>query len=168
MPPEIASLSYAGNFRWTESEGENRFRRGMYTFFKRTAPHPDLVAFDCPDANVSSVRRTVSNTPLQALTTLNAQSFTEAARALAKRCVQEPGEVELPDLARVRTLFETCLLRAPEQAETDALLNLLHSARDTFQTQPASAQKLGGTPELAAWTAVARVVLNTDELITRD
>ncbi len=168
MPPEIASLSYAGNFRWSESMGEDRLRRGMYTFFKRTAPHPDLVAFDCPDANVTSVRRTVSNTPLQALTTLNAQSFAEAAQALAKRCLQTAEGSEQPDSARVRTLFEMCLLRGPEQAETEALVSLLHSARDTFEAQPASAQKMGGTPELAAWTAVARVLLNTDEFITRE
>jgi mono/diheme cytochrome c family protein len=168
MPPEIASLSYAGNFRWAESKGEDRVRRGMYTFFKRTAPHPDLATFDCPDANVTSVRRTVSNTPLQALTTLNAQSFAEAAQALAKRCVQTAEGIEEPDHARVRSLFETCLLRAPESAETDALVGLLHSARETFHAQPVSAQKMGGTPELAAWTAVARVVLNTDEFITRD
>jgi hypothetical protein len=168
MPPEIASLSYAGNFRWAESKGEDRVRRGMYTFFKRTAPHPDLATFDCPDANVTSVRRTVSNTPLQALTTLNAQSFAEAAQALAKRCVQTAEGIEERDHAMVRSLFETCLLRAPESAETDALVGLLHSARETFHAQPVSAQKMGGTPELAAWTAVARVVLNTDEFITRD
>ncbi len=168
MPPEIASLSYAGNFRWTESTGEDRFRRGMYTFFKRTAPYPDLVTFDCPDANVASVRRTVSNTPLQALTTLNAQSFTEAAQALAKKCLQQSEASEQTDRARAQTLFEACLLRTPDSGETDALLSLLHSARDIFQGQPAAAQKLGGAPELAAWTTVARVVLNTDEFITRD
>jgi hypothetical protein len=168
MPPEIASLSYAGNFRWTESTGEDRFRRGMYTFFKRTAPYPDLVTFDCPDANVASVRRTVSNTPLQALTTLNAQSFTEAAQALAKKCVQQPEASEQTDRARAQTLFKACLLRTPDSGETDALLSLLHSARDIFQRQPAAAQKMGGAPELAAWTTVARVVLNTDEFITRD
>ncbi len=65
-------------------------------------------------------------------------------------------------------LFESCLLRRPEPGETAGLLSLLHSAKTAFQNQPDTAQKLGGTPELAAWTTVARVVLNTDEFITRD
>jgi hypothetical protein len=168
MPPEIASLSYAGNFRWNESAGEDRYRRGMYTFFKRTSPYPDLVTFDCPDANVANVRRSVSNTPLQALTTLNAQTFSEAAQALAKNCVQQTGTAEMTDESRLGSLFETCLLRRPEQGETAGLLSLLESARTSFQTQPDTAKKLGGTPELAAWTTVTRVILNTDEFITRD
>jgi len=168
MPPEIASLSYAGNFRWNESTGEDRYRRGMYTFFKRTSPYPDLVTFDCPDANVANVRRSVSNTPLQALTTLNSQTFSEAAQALAKNCVQQTGTAGQTDEARLGRLFETCLLRRPEQVEAAGLLSLLQSARTSFQTQPDSSKKLGGTPELAAWTTVARVVLNTDEFITRD
>jgi hypothetical protein len=168
MPPEIASLSYAGNFRWNESAGEDRYRRGMYTFFKRTSPYPDLVTFDCPDANVANVRRSVSNTPLQALTTLNAQTFSEAAQALAKNCVQQTGTAEMTDESRLGRLFETCLLRRPEQGETAGLLSLLESARTSFQTQPDTAKKLGGTPELAAWTTVTRVILNTDEFITRD
>ena len=168
MPPEIASLSYAGNFRWNESTGEDRYRRGMYTFFKRTSPYPDLVTFDCPDANVANVRRSVSNTPLQALTTLNAQTFAEAALALAKNCLTQKETAEPTDETRVGRLFETCLLRRPEEGETVGLLSLLGSARAAFQSEPAAARKLGGTPELAAWTTVARVVLNTDEFITRD
>jgi hypothetical protein len=168
MPPEIASLSYAGNFRWNESTGEDRYRRGMYTFFKRTAPYPDLVTFDCPDANVANVRRSVSNTPLQALTTLNAQTFSEAAQALAKKTIQQVESPQPTDEARLNRIFETCLLRRPEPGETAGLLSLLHSAKAAFEKQPVAAQKLGGTPELAAWTTVARVVLNTDEFITRD
>jgi hypothetical protein len=168
MPPEIASLSYAGNFRWTESTGEDRYRRGMYTFFKRTSPYPDLITFDCPDANVANVRRSVSNTPLQALTTLNAQTFAEAAQALAKNCLNQTGTDQATDEVRMDRLFETCLLRRPENGEAAGLLSLLRSARTAFQNQPSAAQKLGGTPEIAAWTTVARVVLNTDEFITRE
>ena len=62
LPPDIAELSYAGNFKWTNSTGDDRYRRGMYTFFKRTAPHPNLTTFDCPDANTTTVRRQTSNT----------------------------------------------------------------------------------------------------------
>jgi hypothetical protein len=170
MPPEIASLSYAGNFRWTESKGEDRYRRGMYTFFKRTVPYPDLITFDCPDANVSSVRRTLSNTPLQALTTLNAQTFTEASMNLAKKVADEnvPAQGDGRDALKLGKVFESCLLRAPSSAETAPLLGLLKSARENFSSQPEEAKKLGGSPEIAAWTTVVRVLLNTDEFITRD
>ncbi len=168
MPPEIASLSYAGNFRWVESSGEDRYRRGMYTFFKRTSPYPDLVTFDCPDANVANVRRTVSNTPLQALTTLNAQTFAEAAQALAKTIAGSTELSDAPETKRLGRLFQTCLLRLPDAIETTALLKLLHSARESFFSQNKELQKTEANAEIAAWTAVARVVLNTDEFITRD
>jgi hypothetical protein len=84
LPPEVAAISYANNFKWKASVGEDLYRRGLYTFFKRTAPYPDLMVFDCPDANVTAIRRSASNTPLQALTTLNGETFIEAARALAR------------------------------------------------------------------------------------
>jgi hypothetical protein len=165
MPPEVAALSYANNFKWNESQGEDRYRRGMYTFFKRTAPYPDLMTFDCPDANTTSVRRSVSNTPLQALTTLNATTFAEAARALGKRMASnEPHG----DSTRIRELFETVLIRLPSQTEFGKLSNLLTEARDAFGRDPVSATKFGGDVEIASWTAIARTLLNTDEFITRD
>ncbi len=75
LPTGIAELSYAGNFKWNTSSGEDLYRRGMYTFFKRTSPHPNLITFDCPDANLTCVDRNSSNTPLQALVTLNNASL---------------------------------------------------------------------------------------------
>jgi hypothetical protein len=168
MPPEIASLSYANNFRWTESQGEDRYRRGMYTFFKRTAPYPDLVTFDCPDANVANVRRSVSNTPLQALTTLNAKTFSEAAQTLAKKITSHPEAAKRSDAEKMDQLFKTCLLRGADPTESKALLALLNTSRETFESRPQEAEKFAADPELASWTAVARIVLNTDEFITRD
>ena len=168
MPPEIASLSYANNFRWAESKGEDRYRRGMYTFFKRTAPYPDLVTFDCPDANVANVRRTVSNTPLQALTTLNAKTFSEAALALAKKVITNPDATNRPDAEKMDRLFKTCLLRGADATESKALLALLQTSREAFKSRPQDAEKFASDPELASWAAVARIVLNTDEFITRD
>jgi hypothetical protein len=168
MPPEIASLSYANNFRWTESKGEDRYRRGMYTFFKRTAPYPDLVTFDCPDANVANVRRSVSNTPLQALTTLNAKTFSEAAQTLAKKITSHPEAAKRSDAEKMDQLFKTCLLRSADPTESKALLALLKTSRETFESRPQEAEKFAADPELASWTAVARIVLNTDEFITRD
>ena len=81
----MAALSYANNFKWKTSPGEDRYRRGMYTFFKRTAPHPNLTTFDCPDANTTKVKRDISNSPLQPLTLLNNMTFVEASQALARR-----------------------------------------------------------------------------------
>ncbi len=82
LPSGVAELSYANNFKWAVSRGEDRYRRGMYTFFKRTSPHPNLITFDCPDSNVTCVKRNISNTPIAALATLNNSVFTDAAKAV--------------------------------------------------------------------------------------
>ena len=168
MPPEIAQLSYANNFKWKESAGEDRFRRGLYTFFKRTAPHPDLTTFDCPDANLAALKRNVSNTPLQALTTLNAQAFAEASRAMAKRVL----ELSSDDQERLARCFRLCLARPPQAREIATLSALLSTARAYYQQHPDEAKELAGegesAAETAAWAATARIVLNTDEFITRE
>ncbi len=159
MPPEIAALSYANNFKWTDATGEDRYRRGMYTFFKRTAPHPDLTTFDCPDANLAAIKRGVSNTPLQALTTLNAQTFAEAAQAMAKRLLDEPLA---DDEARLTRAFRLAVARPPQPRELAALKKLLGQARTHY------AQASDKEAEPAAWTATVRIILNTDEFITRE
>jgi hypothetical protein len=173
LPPNVADLSYANNFKWATSTGADQYRRGMYTFFKRTAPHPDLTTFDCPDANTTSVRRTVSNTPLQALTTLNAGAFTDAAKGLALRVLVESRAQDEDRMAR---LFALCLSRAPEAREKLALAELLKEARDWYVGNPADAGLLAGgaapagvpEAEFAAWTATVRILLNADEFITRE
>ncbi len=164
MPPEIAALSYANNFKWAESKGEDRYRRGMYTFFKRTAPYPDLMTFDCPDANVACIRRAVSDTPLQALTTLNSDTFSEAARALSRQVLKSGGD----DNARLTQAFRDCLVRPPRSQESAALLSLLNDARAYYATHADDAKKVAGDAESAAWTSVTRIILNTDEIITRE
>lgn len=173
MPPDIADLSYANNFKWTTSTGEDRFRRGLYTFFKRTAPHPDLTTFDCPDANLTSIKRTVSNTPLQALTTLNAEAFAEAARALAQRLLAGSAP---NDEQRIQQCYRLCLGRPPSSKEASALGELLAISRSHYLANPKEASEMAGTyvskgqspVEVAAWAAAARIVLNTDEFITRE
>jgi len=172
MAKEVAELSYANNFKWATSEGEDRYRRGMYTFFKRTAPHPELMTFDCPDANLTNVQRTVSNTPLQALATLNAEVFVEAAQGLAKRVLAAP-EVD-GDAARLKLAFQICLSRPPTASELASLTQLLNEARYHYRTaeraeleQITGGQADSATPELAAWIATTRIVLNVDEFITR-
>lgn len=135
LPPDIASLSYANNFKWGRSDWNDRpdrpggiapsddiYRRGMYTFFKRTAAHPTLTTFDCPDANTTCVDRATSNTPLQALATLNNQVFVDAARAFAERLLSESHE---NDAARIGRAFRLCVARPPSSAESEALLRLL-------------------------------------------
>jgi mono/diheme cytochrome c family protein len=177
LPPEVAAISYDNNFKWKTSVGDDLYRRGLYTFFKRTAPYPDLMVFDCPDANVSAIRRGVSNTPLQALTTLNGQVYTEAARALAERAIAATGD----DATRITFAFRHCLGREPSSVERELLISLLEKGRAVFAEEPESAVKFiaasgGKSPaqdqpapaDLAAWIATMRILLNTDELITRD
>jgi hypothetical protein len=173
LPPGITDLSYAGNFKWPTSTGEDRYRRGMYTFFKRTAPHPNLMTFDCPDANLTCVERRASNTPLQALVTLNNETFVEAAQAFARRMLTAtPSD----DAARLTFGFRLCVARVPSNRELQELSDLLSASREFYQAHPADAQKLvghstinGSTPdETAAWIVTARILLNLDEFITRE
>jgi hypothetical protein len=173
LPPDVEDLSYSNNFKWTASKGEDAQRRGLYTFFKRTAPHPDLMTFDCPDANTTNVKRTVSNTPLQALTTLNAEAFSDAAKALARRVVEA---TLANDDERITRLFRICVSRPPHESETKTLRALLYDSRAWYAKHPEDAATLTKghetqsvpTDELAAWTATARIVLNLDEFVTRE
>ena len=111
MPADIAALSYANNFKWKNSEGEDRYRRGMYTYFKRTSPYPHLMNFDCPDSNTTCVQRRTSNTPLQALSMLNNEVFVEAATALGQRMSKDG----------LAAGFKLCAGRAPSEVELSRL-----------------------------------------------
>ncbi|MBI1310646.1 DUF1549 domain-containing protein [bacterium] len=173
LPPGVAELSYAGNFKWQDSKGEDRYRRGMYTFFKRTSPHPNLVSFDCPDANTTCFQRQASNTPLQALILLNNEVFTETAHAFAKRLLAATGS---SDAERLTQAFRLCVARPPSKTELDEIDSLLQSARDWYKSHDADTKQLAGdqspdgvTPaEYAAWIATSRILLNLDEFITRN
>jgi hypothetical protein len=121
----------------------------MYTFWKRTSPYPSLTVFDAPTADTTTIRRARSNSPMQALTTLNDEAYVEAAQAFARRVLREaPAE----DAARLRYAFRLCVGRDPDGFEKDTLTTMLHKA-------PAAEQ---------AWFDVARVLLNLDETITRE
>ncbi len=173
LPAGITDLSYAGNFKWTNSTGEDRNRRGMYTFFKRTAPHPNLTTFDCPDANLTCVERRASNTPLQALITLNNETFLEASQTFAKRLLSQPLT---DDAARLNQAFRLCVARVPSDRELHQLTQLLTANRDFYRVHQDDAKKLAGNTavsglspeETAAWIATARILLNLDEFITRE
>lgn len=173
MPEELAKLSYANNFTWKNSTGEDRYSRGMYTFFKRTIPHPSLMTFDAPDANVACVERTVSNTPLQSLTLLNNESHLEAAQHMARRALTTPTTT---DDERLTLALRWCITRPPSAAEIAVLEQTLEAGRSYYRDHEADAKQFGGeaavenhTPaEVAAWTAALRVVLNLDEFVTRE
>lgn len=177
MPADVAALSYANNFKWKTSEGNDLYRRGMYIFFKRTAPFPDLMTFDCPDSNVATIERRSSNTPLMALTTLNNQVFAEAAAAMASRLLASP--VTAPssaDRERLSTAFRLCVVRTPDESEMQSLLTLLNECRSWYRVHPEDAKTLinnkpaEGVPadEQAAWIATVRIVMNMDEFIMRE
>ncbi len=173
LPAGVAALSYSNNFKWKASEGEKRYRRGLYTFFKRTAPHPNLITFDCPDSNTTNVRRRSSNTPLQALTMMNNEVFVEASQAFAKRMLEMDAA---SDNHRMRQALRFCIGREPGNTETARFVDLLEKCRAYYQAHPESAPKLVGNyqpegvgaPEAAAWVAAARTALNLDEFITRE
>lgn len=173
LPPGIADLSYAGNFKWTDSTGGDRYRRSMYTFFKRTAPHPNLTLFDCPDANLTCVERRASNTPLQALTSLNNATYTESAQAFSARILKSDAKT---DEERVVMAFRICAARAPSAEEIKTLTDLLADSRAWYRSHPDSANAMIGShatttatpPEQAAWVATLRVLLNLDQFVTRE
>lgn len=160
---------------WPESKGSDRYRRGMYIYLQRSALHPALSVFDEPDASVTCTRRNRSNTPLQALTLLNDQGFFEFAQALARRIlVENSGN----DLHRLHFAVQLCLGRPAQDRELKILEALLSRERLAFQQNPSEAKRLiSANPvpiagvdwtEFAAWTAVARTLLNLDEFITRE
>jgi hypothetical protein len=156
FPPQPKGASKLGQIQreWEADTGPNRYRRGMYTHFWRSAPDPNLMVFDAPDSTVTCTRRLRSNTPLQALTLLNDEGFFEMAGALAKRMKDEAAD----DEARLRHGFRLCLSREPKGVELDRLRRFLKQQRDA-QTPP---------NEDVAWLQVARVLMNLDEFITRE
>ena len=164
---------------WREEKASNRYRRSLYTFRYRSVPYPALQVFDAPNGDFSCVRRSRSNTPMQALVTLNETTFTEAARALGIKTMKEGG---LSDLDKATFAFRQCLSRMPSEEELKVLLQLKTATVSQFKTTPEQAFKLVGTEktnnlqksavddtaELAGWVAISRVLLNLDETITRE
>lgn len=170
LPDGALSLVYPGE-GWTVAEGEDRYRRGMYVYWKRTLPYPAASMFDAPARDVAVVKRNRSNTPLQALTLLNDPVFVEAAQAFARRILAHDGD----DAARIRYAFMLCVSRPPDEAEAKSIASFLNAerARLAGATTPASVA-LASDPsdkpdnnETAAWVIVCRALLNLDETITR-
>ncbi len=168
--------AFGGSTDWQTSAGEDRYRRGLYTSWRRTTPYPSMTTFDAPSREFCTVKRIRTNTPLQALVTLNDPVFVETAQALARRIVAEaPGQSVAE---RVAYGFRLCLLRAPQEAEVQRLVALYEQAYERFQQRPEQAKLLASEPlgavpasvdvaELASWTVVGNVLLNLDEVLAR-
>jgi Protein of unknown function (DUF1553)/Protein of unknown function (DUF1549)/Planctomycete cytochrome C len=152
---------------WFTSRGAERYRRALYTFRYRSVPYPMLQTFDAPSGENSCVRRARSNTPLQALTMLNEPLFMEMAQELAARTLREGG---VDDAHRIQYAFRRCVSRAPTEAESAELLALLKKEEGRFAEAGREPEKFAGSKleHAAAWTAVARVLLNLDETITKE
>jgi hypothetical protein len=183
MPPAPAFLfqppaSYAP-FPWVDETGPEKYRRALYTFRRRSTPYPVLQTFDVPNADQSCVRRLRSNSPLQALASLNEPMFVECARSLARKALEEGGN---SDQQRITYAFRRALARSPKPLEMKELLSLLDKERQRFaegwlnpnelttgNAQPPADLPLGVTPtQWAAYTVVSRVLLNLDETITKE
>ncbi len=173
QPAGISELTYANSAKWVESKGSDRYRRGMYTWFQRTSPYPMLMTFDAPDGIVCTVRREKSNTPLQALTLMNDAAFVECAQGLARRMLMEKSTSVTQ---RLDHGFRLCLARPPSAKELTVLTQLHADLAALHRANPREASKLLGpalpsdidSAQAGAWVAVARMLLNLDEFVTRE
>jgi hypothetical protein len=170
-PPQPNSVTEAayGAFKWQPSTGEDRYRRSLYTFMKRTAPFAMYSVFDGPSGEACLARRDVSNTPLQSLALLNDEMFLEIAGALGRRVVAMEGD----DRTRAAQLFRLVLTRPPVEAELSDLVDFIAGQRTAFRSSPALAHELSGSKDeaaidLAPWIALSRAVLSLDEAVTRN
>jgi hypothetical protein len=168
-PPQPASVAAAayGNTKWPISTGEDRYRRSLYTWSKRTAPFAAFTVFDAPTGEICVAKRDRSNSPLQALTLLNDAMFLEMAEAAASEAMAKHEDNE----AIVTDLFRRFLTRPPNDEEQSALLSYFENQRQRFEKGELSATEWLGeansSPDLAAWALVARALMNLDETITK-
>lgn len=161
---------------WENDHGAGQYRRGLYTYWQRTFLHPSLAAFDATSREECTADRPRSNTPQQALVLLNDPTFVEAARAFATRILKDGGQ---STTERLRFAFQRALTRSPQANEVDELVKLLDHQQRDYAIDPAAAKLLMSVGdfvppadldpiELAAWTSIARVILNLHETITRN
>jgi hypothetical protein len=178
VPQSVLDFNFVKPTYWNPAEGPERYRRALYVFRKRSMPDPVMSTFDAPTGDTACVRRPRSNTPLAALTNLNEPVFVEAAQGLALRILREGGAT---DEQRADFAFRLCTGRAIKAGERETVAALLRDTRQRLADGWLSAREVatgdaGKLPELptgtvpsdaAAWTVVARVVLNLDETVTK-
>jgi hypothetical protein len=175
QPPGLWQAAFNGQRTWPTSTGEDRYRRGLYTFWRRTIPYPSMTTFDAPSREICSVKRVRTNTPLQAFVTLNDPVYVEAAQALARRIMKEGGTT-LEE--RVRYGLKLCLSRPATEAQVKPLLELFQNEWERFRNDATAAKAMATEPlgplpqgldtaEAAAWSVIANVLLNLDGVLTK-
>ena len=168
------SAAFGGGLDWATSAGEDRHRRGLYTEWRRTSPYPSMATFDAPSREACTIRRIRTNTPLQALVTLNDPVYVEAAQALARKTAAFGKTTD----ERAAFAFRTCTSRPPTDKEKERLVKLFEEAKAEFGKDAKKAEAMATDPigplppgadavELAAWSAVCNVLLNLDEMLMR-
>jgi len=177
MPPQPAGLwrsTYSGK-TWVDAEGEDRFRRGLYTYLKRTTPYPSMVTFDGGSGEVCQIRRIRTNTPLQALVSLNDPVYLEAAAGLARRMIKDAETTS----SRAARGLRLALIRPLRKGESAPLIELQKEAQKAFEAAPEKADALlksaratepkgVSKPAFAAWVVTASAILNLDEFLNRN
>jgi hypothetical protein len=174
QPKMGLSAAFGSATDWETSTGEDRYRRALYTTWRRSNPYPSMATFDAPNREFCLVRRERSNTPLQALVTLNDPVYFEAAQALGRRIADSATTTP----GKVQWAFRQCLSRLPNPAELNSLVELYERSVQRFQSAPDKARDVATQPigpasvganlaELAAWTVVGNVLLNLDEMLMK-
>lgn len=174
QPSSGLSAAFGSGLDWQTSAGEDKYRRALYTAWRRSSPYPSMMTFDATNREVCTIRRNRTNTPLQALVTLNDPVYVEAAMTLAKHAI---AAVPNPE-GRATQMLQTALLRQIDPREAARLVKLYDEARASLAAKPNAAGDLitsaGAAPaggdadlELAAWTVVGNVVLNLDEFLMK-
>lgn len=174
QPDGLWRAAFNGERSWRTSEGEDRYRRGVYTFWRRTVPYPSLTTFDAPSRESCTFRRLPTDTPLQAFVTLNDPVFVECAQALGRRLAQAEGSVT----ERVRRGLQRVLVHPPADEQVAAVVQLYETELHTYRDRAAEATRLATEPlgplppelspaEAAAWTTVGNVLLNLDGVLSK-
>ena len=168
------SAAFGPGIDWNDSKGEDRYRRAIYTRWRRSNPYPSMATFDAPSREVCTVRRSRTNTPLQALVTMNDPVYIEASQALARRMSEKAKSPE--EIAK--NGFQICLSRLPSNIELKFLVELYRTAHATYSKDSTAAMNMATKPlgpvptganvvELAAWTVVGNMLLNLDEMFMK-
>jgi hypothetical protein len=175
QPDGLWVIAFRGAEKYPTSTGEDRWRRSLYTVWRRISPNPTMTAFDAPSREICTIRRLPTNTPLQAFVTLNDPVFFEAAQGLARRILRESkGDTR----ERIRYALELVLARPATETEIGALSKLLETELATYRANPDNAKRIATSPELslpegmdaaeaAAWTTIANVLLNLDAVLVK-
>jgi len=175
QPKSGLSAAFSNSTDWEPSKGEDRWRRGLYTFWRRSVPYPSMATFDAPDSFVCTVKRIPTNTPLQALVTMNDPVYVECCQQLARKVVAEGGATVRD---RATYAFRRCLARPPKETELASVVALFEKSRaryaaDAKRAASMATDPLGPAPQgadvvdLAAWTVVGNVLINLDEMFLK-